>query len=87
MGKRHNLVLSDETWAILNELKRLKGISISAIIEETVKTYLKANKYNELYFKLHGISPFCDEKENNELTEILDNLSEEDMEISRMVEI
>lgn len=87
MNKRHNLVLSDETWTILNELKKLQGTSISAIIEKTVQTYLEANKYNKLYFDLLSISPFCNDQENEELTNSLNNLTEDDMQISRTIEL
>ena len=87
MKKRHNIILSDEIWNILNELKRLQGTSISSILEETVKTYLKVNKYNELYFKLLNISDFCDEEENEELTEALDKLTEDDMKVVKTIDI
>lgn len=87
MNKRHNLILSDETWAILNELKKLQGTSISAIIEKTVQTYLEANKYNKLYFELLSISPFCDEEETKELERSLDALTKDDMEIVKTIEL
>jgi len=87
MNKRHNLILSDETWAILNELKKLQGTSISAIIEKTVHTYLEANKYNKLYFDLLSISPFCNDKENEELNNSLNALTEDDLKIARTIEL
>lgn len=87
MNKRHNLILSDETWTILNELKKLQGTSISAIIEKTVQTYLEANKYNKLYFELLNISPFCDDSENEEINNILDSLTEDDLKIAKTIEL
>ena len=79
MNNRHNLILSDKTWTILNELKKIQGTSISAIVEKTVKTYLEANKYNKLYFDLLNISPFCDDQENEELTNSLNALTEDEL--------
>jgi hypothetical protein len=87
MNKRHNLILSNETWAILTELKKLQSKSISSIIEDTVQTYLEVNKYNKLYFKLLNISPFCDKSENEEISKSLDSLTEDDLKVSRTFEL
>lgn len=51
-------------------------------MEEAVKNYLKSNKYNNLYFKLMNTAPFCDNRENEEITEMLEQLTEEDLEIT-----
>lgn len=79
--------MSNETWLILKELKKISDRSISEIIEEAVKEYLERHKINSLYFKLMASAPPCDDKENEELTKILDSLTEEDMEVVRVEEI
>ena len=78
---RRNITMNNETWTVLNELKKVLDKSISEIVEEAVLEYLKKHKFNSLYFKLMtAVSP-CDEKENEELTKILDNLTEKDLEV------
>jgi len=88
MGKeRHNIMIDNQVWAALQELKRLKGKSMSFIMEKAVKNYLKSNKYNNLYFKLMNTVPFCDNRENEEITEMLEQLTEENLEITDKFEV
>ncbi len=85
MGKaRHNIMMDDEIWKILSELKRIMGKSVSKILEEAVNEYLKRHRFNSLYFKLMATVPPCDEEENEELTKILDTLTEEDLEVVKV---
>jgi len=85
MGKaRHNIMMDDEIWKILSELKRIMGKSVSKILEEAVNEYLKRYRFNSLYFKLMATVPPCDEEENEELTKILDTLTEEDLEVVKV---
>jgi len=81
---RHNITMSDKTWTILNELKKVLNKSASEILEEAVNEYLEKHRFNSLYFKLMATVPLCDEKENEELTKALDSLSEEDTEVVKV---
>ena len=87
MKTRHNIMIDDELWKTLSELKKTLDKSISQILEEAVIEYLERHKYNSLYFKLMASVPPCDDEENEELTKILDSLTEEDMEVVRVEEI
>ena len=79
--------MSNEIWSILEELKRISGKSISEIIEEAVKEYIERHEIDSLYFKLMASVPPCDDEENEELTKLLDSLTEEDLEVVRDEEI
>ena len=78
MKERHNLTLSKETWELLRKVKEIEGKSISSILEESFLMYLKKKNYNPVYFKIMLTTPPCDSKEEEELTKILDRLSDED---------
>lgn len=89
MKFRKNLTFSPETWRILEILKKIKGQSISHILEEAVNSYLKIEKINPLYVKLmlDRDIEYLSEKENKELTGVLDRLKEEDITVVKRVEI
>jgi len=87
MKERHNLTLSKETWELLRKVKEIEGKSISSILEESFLMYLKKKNYNPVYFKIMLTTPPCDSKEEEELTKILDNLSDEDLEIAEEYEL
>lgn len=81
MKLRKNLTISEDVWAILETLKRVQGRSISDIIENSVKKYVKLEKINPLYLKMMtdpNVKQMT-KKENDEITTILDNMTEEDM--------
>lgn len=84
---RHNINLDPSVWLILNEIKRLTGESISQILEKATWEYLKVKGFNRAYFKLMLASEPCSDEENEELTKILDSLTEKDLEIARTQEI
>lgn len=41
----------------------------------------KEKKYNNIYFQIMSKVKFCDDEENEELTRILDDLTEEDLKV------
>jgi hypothetical protein len=85
--KRHNIMLANSTWKILEELKRIHASGASKILEEALWHYIETKGYNSLYFKLMSDVKPCDDVENEELTEILDNMTEEDFKVVRSYEI
>lgn len=85
--KRHNLTLSPEIWTILSELKKINGKSICEIIEDAVKKMVKHEKINPVYFKIMSSTPYCDNKENIELTKVLDEMTEHDLEVVEEYEL
>jgi len=86
---RKNLTISEDVWAILETLKRIQGRSISDIIENSVKKYVKLEKINPLYLKMMTDPnvKYMSQKENNEITTILDNMTEEDMKPGAELEL
>jgi len=84
---RHNLTISPDIWYILSELKRIRGKSIGEIIEHAVKKMLKDEKISTSYFKIMQSTSFCDAKENEELTNMLDSLTSADMEVCEEYEL
>lgn len=87
MKKRHNITFSEETWDTLIKLKEIKGESISHIIEDAIKEYITSKGYNTVYFKIMAHPKYLSEKENEEITQHLDNIDPEDLEIGEEYEI
>ena len=85
--ERHNITLSPQTWKVLKGLKRVQGKSISELIEIAVWSHAKNEKYDSVYFKImSSVSP-VEDKENKELTDLLDSLTETDLEVVNRHEI
>ncbi len=85
--ERHNITLSPQTWKVLKGLKRVQGKSVSELIEIAVWSLAKSEKYDSVYFKImSSVSPL-DDKENKELTDILDSLTDADLEVASRYEI
>ncbi len=85
--ERHNLILSSQLWSIVKEISRLTGKSISKIVEEATWKLIEKKGYNRAYFKLMSEILPCSDEENEELTRILNGLSEEDLEVVEEKEI
>ena len=84
---RHNIMMSPEAWTVLQELRRVQGESVSNLIEAAVWAYIKLNKYNATYFKIMSTAPPLDDADNAELTELLDSLTPEDLEVVESYEL
>lgn len=80
--ERHSITMTPEIWRTLEALRRLRGQSISALIEDAVLALIKTKGYNPLYVKILATAPYCDDAENAELTQVLDALTQEDLEIA-----
>lgn len=85
--ERHNIMINPKLWEILKRLEVIKGKSISKIIEESVIKMLKEEGYNTTYFKIMSSVLECDDKENEEITKVLDSLKEEDLEVAESYEL
>ena len=79
--ERHNITLSPKIWKALQTLKRLQGQSVSDILEEAVKELVKSKNYNSTYFKIMSSVGPCDDKENEELSQLLDELKDNDLKV------
>ncbi len=85
--ERHSIMMRPSAWKILNELKRLHNTSNSELLEEALWFFLKAKKYNPLYFKLMTTVAPCEPEENEELTKLLDDMTEDDWKIASEYEL
>jgi hypothetical protein len=79
---RHNITLSQDIWKVLLLLKNVNGKSVSETIELCVKKFLANQGYQSTYLKIMSSVSACDDDENEELTKILDTLTEDDLEVS-----
>lgn len=81
MKLRKNLTISPDVWSTLEILRRIQGISISDIIENSVKSYVKTEKINPLYIRMMTDPnvKFMSKKENDEITAILDRMTKDDL--------
>ena len=80
--EKHNITLSPKTWNTLKVLKRIRGQSISKLIEEGVEQLIRTKKYNPVYFKIMSSTEYCSESENKELTKLLNSITEDDLTIA-----
>lgn len=89
MKLRKNLTISPDIWATLETLKRIQGKSISDIIEVSVRSYVKTEKINPIYIKMmtDPSIKYMSKKENDEITAILDNMTEDDLRPGGELEI
>lgn len=89
MKLRKNLTISQDVWTVLEALKRIQGKSISDIIENSVKKYVKLEKINPLYIKMMTDPNVkrMSKKENDEITAILDNMTEDEMKPGAELEL
>ena len=85
--ERHNIMLKPSSWKVLKKLKRIQGRSASEIIEHALWNLIKTEGYNSMYFKIMATTEPCDPEENEELTRILDKMTEEDLKVSRSYEL
>ena len=85
--KRAALVLSDRTWDVLQEVSKFQRRDVGEILKEAIKEYLKKQGYSNLYINLMLEAPFCDDAENEELTNLIDNISSEELKIEEEVEV
>ena len=85
--ERHNIMLKPSSWKILKELKKVQGKSASEIIEHALWSLIKTEGYNSMYFKIMATTEPCDPEENEELTRILDQMTEEDLKVVRRYEL
>lgn len=85
--ERHNITMTPKVWKTLKVLRRLQGQSISELLEDAVMELVKVKGYNQLYVKIMATAPHCDTEENEELTQILDSLTGDDLEIAEEYEL
>ena len=85
--ERHNIMMTPSSWKVLKELRRVQGKSASEIIEMALWNLIKTEGYNSLYFKIMATTEPCDPEENEELTKILDQMTEEDLKVVRRYEL
>lgn len=89
MKLRKNLTISPDIWATLETLRRIQGKSISDIIETSVRSYVKTEKISSLYLKIMTDPDIkvMSQKESDEITAILDKMTEEDLRPGGEIEI
>lgn len=89
MKLKKNLTISPDIWATLETLKRIQGKSISDIIEISVRSYVKTEKINPVYIKMMTDPKikYMSKKENDEITAILDSMTEDDLRPGGELEI
>ncbi|HAA84742.1 MAG TPA: hypothetical protein DCE14_00075 [Kosmotogaceae bacterium] len=85
--ERHNIMLTPSSWKLINELGRIQRKSASEILEEALWKMIESEGYNSTYFKLMATAEQCDPQENEELTRVLDEMTEEDMRITRKYDL
>ncbi|BDU51672.1 hypothetical protein [Haliovirga abyssi] len=84
---RKSIVMDKELWEHLKIFKELHKKSISFIIREAVKKYLEEKTKNDLAYKMRVLTPYVDDKEQEEIKNILSNLTKEDLETGEIIEI
>jgi hypothetical protein len=84
---RKNIYIEEESWNLLEILKdsrknKDKNISISKLIQEAVEIKIQKEKQNNFLLKMKLCSRSATSEEEEEVAEILNGLSEEDLELT-----
>ncbi len=79
--ERHNITISPKIWKTLQLLGRRQNKSVSELLETAACEMLKSKSYNSVYLKIMGSVETVDDAENMELTQLLDELTADDLEV------
>ncbi len=77
-----SLRLDEDMLDEIREVSKIYNITATELIREGIKNIL-TNKKNDIYFKLITNKTECDEKESAEIMSKINNLSEEDLTVTR----
>ena len=80
--KAISLRLDGDMLDEIREVSKIYNITATELIREGIKNIL-TNKKNDIYFKLITNKTECDEKESAEIMSKINNLSEEDLTVTR----
>jgi hypothetical protein len=80
--KAISLRLDEDMLDEIREVSKIYNITATELIREGIKNIL-TNKKNDIYFKLITNKAECDEKESAEIISKINNLSEEDLTVTR----
>lgn len=80
--KAISLRLDEDMLDEIREVSKIYNITTAELIREGIKNIL-TNKKNDIYFKLITNKTECDEKESAEIMSKINNLSEEDLTVTR----
>ena len=80
--KAISLRLDEDMLDEIREVSKIYNITATELIREGIKKIL-TNKKNDIYFKLITNKTECDEKESAEIMSKINNLSEEDLTVTR----
>lgn len=83
---RKNITITPSLWEIISSVGKIQGKSASSLIEESIKVYLKKENINRAYMKMMN-APYLDDEENTEISQALDRLSEEELDIGGEIEL
>ena len=80
--KAISLRLDEDMLDEIREVSKIYNITATELIREGIKNILTNKKY-DIYFKLITNKTECDEKESAEIMSKINNLSEEDLTVTR----
>jgi len=83
---RKNITITPSLWKIIRTVGKVQGKSASSLIEESIKVYLKKENINMAYMKMM-VAPYLDDDENAEISQVLDQLNEEDLDIGEELDV
>lgn len=81
MNKTMSIKLEKKLFEEVKKISSVFNITCSEFIRNAIKKELEEKK-NDFIVKLSDV-PFCDDNEEKELVNILNNLTEEDLSVSK----
>ena len=79
MTKTMSLKIDENMFLDIKRISEIFNISSSEFIRNAIKNELK-NRQNDFMIRLKNV-PFCEEKEEKELINVLDSLSDDDLQV------
>ena len=74
-----SLKIDENMFLDIKRISEIFNISSSEFIRNAIKNELK-NRQNDFMIRLKNV-PFCEEKEEKELINVLDSLSDDDLQV------
>lgn len=79
--KTMSVKFQENTVLDIKKISEIFNISYSDFIREAVEREIKIKK-QDFMFKMSNV-PYCDEEEEKEIIELLNSLSDEDLEVAK----
>ncbi len=84
---RKSIEMDEELWNDLKIFTEIHKNSISSVIRNAVKIYLEENTKEDLAYKMRTMTPFVDDSEQEELEEVIKDLTPDHFKTGEIIKL